>query len=333
VEARTVTETSATQPYRPVADRGGARPARRSPVSLWQYLAIGIVTAAITMVVVRLNMSYSAEALLRPQGVDRSTSRLSGLAAQLGVNIPSGAVADPTRYSAELGRSREVLGRLLSDTFTVRSGSGSGTTGTLSQLLKVRGSDPQDALHRGVVKLRKSISVTPDLQTGLLRVQVVTPQPDLSYQLATRLLRRLNEVNTAAQQQQAAVERTFVEGRLTAARMELESAERQLAAFESGNRAIDGSPTLRLERARLTRRVDLRQQLFVSLSQQYEQTRIEEVRSTPVLVVIDGPNGSVTTASHPTRDAVIWGLLAVGLTWLLTAGAELRDRWRLSTAG
>lgn len=310
--------------------RAGERPPLggvvRGRIRPWHYVLIGAIVFLAAFAAGRFNMRYSAEALLRPQGVERSGNRLSGLAAQLGVALPAGTTGDPTRYYAELARSREVLGRLLADTFTVRSLADRPTSRTLREILGVKGHSAQDSLHRGIVQLRDAISVTPDLQTGLLRVQVVTPYPDLSYQLTLRLLDHLNDANTRVQQQQANVERNFVEGRLNAARMELEGAERELAAFESGNRALDGSPLLRLERARLTRRVDLRQQLFTTLAQQYEQTRIDAIRSTPVLVVVDGPNGSITTASHPARDAVLWAAVAVGFAWLLSALPELRAR-------
>src|SRR5690606_31231281 len=107
-----------------------------------------------------------------------------------------------------------------------------------------------------------------------------TPWPELSELLNRELLNLVGEYNMQRRQSNAAAERSFVEARLEESRHELVGAESDLKSFMEQNRRFDEAPQLRLEAARLQRRVDLRQQVYASLAQAYEQARIEEVRNT-----------------------------------------------------
>ena len=65
--------------------------------------------------------------------------------------------------------------------------------------------------------------------------------------------------------------------------------------------------------------VDLQQQVFASLAQAYEQARIEEVRSTPVITVVTPPESRIR---HEGREWILYPLigLSIGLLGgLLTA--------------
>jgi hypothetical protein len=75
--------------------------------------------------------------------------------------------------------------------------------------------------------------------------------------------------------------------------------------------------------ARLQRQVDLRQQVYVALAQSYEQARIDEVRTTPVVTVVEAPETFVQRAPG---NVITVGILAliVGLV-LAAAWAFLAD--------
>ena len=58
--------------------------------------------------------------------------------------------------------------------------------------------------------------------------------------------------------------------------------------FLRSNRDL-GSPSLQLRKDRLNRVVQTRQQVYTALAQSYEQSKIEELRDTPAITVIDPP--------------------------------------------
>jgi hypothetical protein len=73
-------------------------------------------------------------------------------------------------------------------------------------------------------------------------------------------------------------------------RDDLRASEDRLAAFFSGNRVYENSPSLSLTQTRLTRDMELQRQLNATLSQQAEQAKLDEVRDTPVLTVLERPD-------------------------------------------
>jgi uncharacterized protein involved in exopolysaccharide biosynthesis len=137
--------------------------------------------------------------------------------------------------------------------------------------------------------MRDRIQVTTSPQTGTVRVRVQTESAARSESIAVRLLELINRFNLESRQSQAAAERRFIEGRVAEARGDLNAAEARLRVFLEGNRAVGNSPQLMLQRDRLTREVTMKQALFTTLSEAYEQARIEEVRNLAVITVIERP--------------------------------------------
>jgi uncharacterized protein involved in exopolysaccharide biosynthesis len=130
-----------------------------------------------------------------------------------------------------------------------------------------------------------------------------------------------------------------VEARLAEARTELVDAENRLATFLERNRRYQDSPELTFEAARLQRQVDLQQQVYASLAQAYEKARIDEVRNTPVLSVVDSPD-VLPGGRGLVRRALLGALLGAALAFLVVVVREYwareqerhpDDVWRLRT--
>src|SRR5690606_19548061 len=118
----------------------------------------------------------------------------------------------------------------------------------------------------------------------------------LAEHINRRIRADLNDFTLDKRQTQAEQERVFIEGRLEVARAELEAAEKELASFYEANRSYQNSPRLAFEAGRLERRVQIRQEVYRTLAQAYEEARIQEVRNTPVLTIVDPPEGSALPA-------------------------------------
>jgi uncharacterized protein involved in exopolysaccharide biosynthesis len=82
----------------------------------------------------------------------------------------------------------------------------------------------------------------------------------------------------------------MLEQRTAEARANLNTAEGHLLDFLVRNRNYDNSPELKFQFERLSREVSGRQQLYITLAQSYEKARIDEIRDTPLLTVIEPPN-------------------------------------------
>lgn len=270
---------------------------------------------------------YTAESTFMPQLSSSSTSKLAGLAAQFGIDVPGGAAQSPSELYASLVRGREILEDIALTPFsTTGDTSAAAPRATLIQLYKLKNSDPEQLHLDAVELLRKKVGVSTDIRTGIVTLQTTTPWRSVSEQMNAKIIALVTDFNQTRRQSQARSEREFLEARSREAQQQLRDAESRLASFNDQNR-VRASSQLAMEGAQLQRAVDLAQQTFVTLAQNYEQARIEEVRNTPVITVIDSPIGSAKRQRGLVKKSaiglVLGGLLGLGLSLL---GEQIQRR-------
>lgn len=271
-------------------------------------IAVPAVTAVLTAVVVLLwPVSFTATATFVPSSnsaasdVLGASGLLGSIAANLHIGTP-GALTNSPQYFNELIVSRPILERAVWTAYQIE---GDSAPQTLISLMDLADYDSATATTYALRTLRTSwISQSVDDATGIATLEVTTDDPGLSAQVAQRLLDLLNDYNLHLANTTARQEREFVGQRLQDATARLRTAEDSLRAFQLANRATATSPTLQLEASRLQRQVDVENQVYLALRQQYETARIAEVRDTPVLSVIEPPS---PPALHDRR----YGLLKV----------------------
>lgn len=246
---------------------------------------------------------WMASASFVPQGRtgNSAAGALSGLAAQFGVTVSNGESALSPAFYQEVLRSREILGPVTDSVLAVSA------DGKPVRVAQVYGIDEPDSAVRRDLAIRaltENSDVALSLKTGIIRLTVKAESPVYAHRLAERLMAELIRFNVVTRQSQAASERQFVEKRLREATAELTNAEEKMRRFLERNRVHD-SPDLTFERDRLMRELTLRQGVRESLAQNFERSRIEEVRDTPVLTVVESPERPV----HPLPRGLIGKLL------------------------
>jgi uncharacterized protein involved in exopolysaccharide biosynthesis len=138
-------------------------------------------------------------------------------------------------------------------------------------------------------QLNGLLQTTVDSRTGSIRVALGGPTAVEAAEALDTLLSLTNQVAVINLRSRASARRQFAEAQVAQARANLEQAEDSLRRFYEHNRRVADSPSLQFEEARLRRRVDLRQELYVVLNRELEQARLDEVRDTPILNIIDPP--------------------------------------------
>jgi len=295
----------------------------RLPLALWT-----IVAFVASYGIVSWRMTYSAEAVLRPQSPNNGNARLSGIAASFGVSLSNVAVGDPLRFQASVLGSRGVLEPVVLAQYTVAKAPGSADSvrATFLDLYNIKASSSEDRTLRGIERLQLLTWVQVDPNTGLINLRVTSRWPELSLALSDKLIDGLNTSNRLRQQAAAEAEARFAGDRLTIERAALDTAEAAQEQFLRENREYRNSPALALQFGRLQRRIDLAQQVVVSLAQSYEQARIDAARDTPFITIIDRPEGSLKRASHPARDGVVWALAAFSVVFLVLLARDAAER-------
>ncbi|HUF76358.1 MAG TPA: Wzz/FepE/Etk N-terminal domain-containing protein [Longimicrobiales bacterium] len=277
---------------------GGSPP--NDEISLWEVLAVllrrrgtivltTVLTAAAAVAFTLLRAeTYTTEASFRPQGSDASASQLMALASQFGVRVP-GVLRDeeltPAFY-ADLLVSREILHRVASRDFEV---AGEGRA-SLADLFEIERETEELRLEEAIEELRdRVLTISTGRETGIVTVEVQTKWPDLSQEIAERLLDEIARFTLHTRQSQASAERVFIQERVDSAHDALLAAESDMQSFLQANRQWENSPDLTFQHDRLQRDISLRQGVYTTLVQSFEQARISEVRDTPVITVLQAP--------------------------------------------
>ncbi len=309
-------------------------------VSLWSYanvllrrrglvlglpLTMGLLVGILSLLSPR---QYTASASFVPQEPGSAQAGLGQLASQFGLTSPRSLTSSPQFY-ADLLQSRDVLREVVMTTYPM-SGSAS-PAGDLLQYFRLDSLDRDAAVALAVKALGGLLTVRTDRITGVVRFDIHTKVRELSVQIADRFLELINDYNLRRRQSQARAEREFVGQRVAVAQAALTAGEEALSGFSRRNRRFADSPELVAEEARLQRQVSLRQQLYVSLAQSYEAAKIEEVRNTPVITIIDRPAGFVErrsrgTVRNTTLALLVGGFLAAALAFVSENLTSARER-------
>lgn len=254
---------------------------------------------------------YVATTSFIPQGSDASRSALAGLAGQLGVSIPQANVTGSPEFYTTLLKSRVILVPVARDTVIVAEMGGRRIA--VMDLLKIEKGPTRVREEQAVQALDGIITPTVVRTTGAVQIAVATRWPSVSLALATALVNGVTEFNLRTRRGQAATEREFVEERLGVASADLREAEDRVQQFLSTNRQLGGSPSLQFERDRLQRHLDLKQQVFTSLTQAYEDATIREVRDTPGITMFEEPTVPTTPQPRGRKKVAILGMIFGGL--------------------
>lgn len=275
-----------------------------------------LATAASVGLTMLSDRTYTATATFLPQS-DRPNPNMAGLAAQFGLNLQTGDGARSPQFYADLLKSRGLLHAAVTAPLTT-SDSGAARQ-TLAEVLG--GDEPDPALRQDEAarELGKRTGVGVSTRTGVVTLTVRLEDPELAREAADQLLRLLNQFNLQTRRSQASAEREFVERRLEDVRRDLRAAEARLEAFYVRNRDYGNSPMLRFEQERLAREVSLQQQLFSTLVQSYEQAKIDEVRDTPVITLIEPPVAPIRPDARGLPFKAILGFAVGAMLGILIA--------------
>lgn len=294
----------------------GAFLVRHRRVLLGYPIAAGAMAAVIA---VALPRSYTASASFTPQAVGAGANRFGGLAAQLGVTLPGSDGQSPQFY-ADLAKTDAILAPATDIQVA-------GRDGRQVPFRRAIGLDEPDSVRGragAILWLRDHLAAGANLKSGVVTVSLRTQSPEWSFGIVREIVDRINLFNVHGRQTQARAERVFVEARMGQSKKDLEDAEGRLQAFLQRNRDFGRASTAEFEFKRLERDVARQSDRYGGLLQSYEQSRLNEVRDTPVISIVEAPALPVLPDSRHGLAKVLLGVLG-GLSIAATRG-RIRDR-------
>jgi uncharacterized protein involved in exopolysaccharide biosynthesis len=260
-------------------------------ILLWQSRKfIGIVTGAVTVLAVVISLilpeSFKSTAVILPD-TDKSKltsagGSLSNLAAMAGVNIAG--EASIVRLYPTILKSESVLETVIYSKYQTKKFSDSVN---LIQYWGIKEKNTERDYEVALLNLRNRLDVVMDLKTGVLTMSIETEEPQLSADILNNTISVADKFIRTQRNTNASEQRKWIEARLIEVQADLSKAEDSLKVFREKNRIVIGSPQLILDQERLLRDVQINSTMYVELKRQYELAKIEEIRTTPIITVMD----------------------------------------------
>ena len=280
-------------------------------------LVLGVITAFYVLFMV--SPTYISSAKIMSSGGGGSTSQLQGLAAQFGVSVPGGSGSAQWVYP-EILKSRTLAKSVLKRKFDTNK---YGPQKSLLQILTYGNEEPTVSIDTLEIHGANAFIGMIEIQSegSFYELSISTFEPQFAADLCAALIEELDKHQRGYKTEKVKETRQFIEGRIVEVQKELEGAEEDLKVFRDRNRQILGSPALLLEQQRLTRETSVLTGVFTTLKQQLEMTKIEEVKESALVQVLDPPEAPLSR-SKPNRKlsvllALILGFgLAVGLAFV-----------------
>jgi uncharacterized protein involved in exopolysaccharide biosynthesis len=240
---------------------------------------------------------------------------LAGLASQFGVNVPSGISADLSSPSLfpELIKSRTFAERILDKPFYSKE-----FNKELSLLaIFTYGDGPPEfgidtLIQNAMGALRGMISFKNEGSFSVLTVKAGDPY--FARNLNKVVLDELQSLNRYFKSQHLNEKTAYIKNRIESVGNSLKESEQTLKIFREQNRQIS-SPALQLELEHLNRDVEIQKGIYLTLKQQQELTKIEEVEKATIVQVLDEPQVPLSASNKKSLklSILLAGVLGVGL--------------------
>lgn len=158
-------------------------------------------------------------------------------------------------------------------------------------------------------------------QRSFFIITVTTNEARFSKDFSDTLIVELDKLQRKFKKQTVNEKIDYIEQKITVVGLELEYNEEKLKNFRERNRNVGNSPSLLLAQERLQRDVKIQIGIFLTLKQQLELAKIEEVQKSSFVQILDYPSLPITV-SNPKKlsTKIIGGLvgffLAIGLSFV-----------------
>jgi uncharacterized protein involved in exopolysaccharide biosynthesis len=262
--------------------------------------------------------AYTTKVAFIPQ-TESSQSMLVSLAARMGMSVSGNNPEESAAFYARLLQSRPVLLPVVRMDYTDGDGR---RWQTLSDYLKLKGRTQAQREAATVKWLQGNVLVGVDAQSGIVSYSVKAGSAAVSLRIAVSMLEGVQSFNETSRQFRAAAERRFVEDKLAERENELRNAEEGLERFLTDNREFRQAPQLMLQYERLQRDLARKNEIVTTLAQSFEQARIEEVRNTPRISIVEAP---VLPAARDSKGVVLFSVLGL-IFGALLAGLDVLGR-------
>jgi uncharacterized protein involved in exopolysaccharide biosynthesis/DNA-binding XRE family transcriptional regulator len=268
---------------------------------------------------------YSSEISLYPEKKStlQGLGQFQSLASNFGMNMPDN---NQNINIPDVVKSRLIANKVLDEKWLKKNGKNVSLyelwemeKSPLFSLITKTKLDSAYIKEKAVKIFSNHIEVLEDRLTGLIKIKVKLEDPLISSNVANFIGRQVQLYIQKANSAKSTKEKLFISDRLKIVKDELESSEQLLKDFKERNRGYEDSPELFMMFSRLFRVSEAKKQVYLTLQQQLELARIEEVKQSSILHILDDAvPPSRKSAPNRFLFLIIFTILGFSLTTLLT---------------
>ncbi len=236
---------------------------------------------------------YSAQISLYPAKKEsmQGLGQFQSLAANLGVNTTQ----DSEHFNiSDVVKSRLIANKVLKEKWTTKKEKKISLVDLWGfydipwfKFSKETNIDSAIVYDKALNKFKNHIDVTEDKMTGLIKINSEFKDPIISASIANFIGTQVESYIQKENSAQSKKEKLFISERLKIVKNELEQTELNLKSFKERNRGYENSPELFMVFSRLFRESEAKKEVYMTLQQQLELARIDEVKQSPILHVLD----------------------------------------------
>jgi len=240
-----------------------------------------------------LKKFYEAEISLYPakNDITQGLGQFQSLAANLGMNT---AQNDQNFNIPDVVKSRLIANKAVNQEWKDKNGESIDLI-KLWNLKKLpwyaffnnTETDSIVVVEKAIKKFNKHIQVSEDRISGLIKITTTFQDPYISASIANFIGNQVEFYIQKENSAQSTKEKLFISDRLLIVKKELEKTELELKDFKERNRGYDDSPELFMIYSQLFREVEAKKEVYLTLQKQLELARIEEVKQSPILHILD----------------------------------------------
>ena len=265
----------------------------------------------------------SKATVLLPSSGSGNLGGLAGLASQFGVNVPAGVSADLSSPSLfpELLRSRTFAEKILDKKFyTEEFGKELSLLAILTHGNDLPKGDRNTLVTSALGSLAKMLEFNLDPSGSFSVIKATTNEPIFAKELTEVALAELENLNRFYKSQNVNEKTIFISNRIASVENDLKLSETKLKEFNERNRQIS-SPALQLEQGRFAREVEIQTGVYLTLKQQLELAKIEEVQETSIVQILDNPQLPLNPSNkNLIQSVMLAGILGIGLGIIIGFG-------------
>ena len=239
------------------------------------------------------NPVYTSVSKVLPISEDGSSSNgFSGVAAQLGINIPIsiGGTVPWDEIYPEIVKSSNLLTTVMAQNFHTEKYGIQSLENILIEEHGLSNYPQNESVNRSVDELKKMIAISKDRLSPVVTLEVAAFEPAFAAELSSQLIKQSSQIQRQLKTNRVRQKRLFIEERLSEVSIELKKMEKELREFREYNRNLSSSPSLVMFVQEMGREIDLQNSLYITLRTQHEKVKIEEVERDDMVQIIDGPN-------------------------------------------